>query len=68
MHLARVLRALHLIGPKLNDAPIEKRSYGRELGVFERAIWYIYWLDALLCPCDRWRIVSKAIRDVGNID
>lgn len=52
VHLARILCAFHLICLELNEPPVEKGAYGRELGVLERAVWDVGGLNAFFGPGD----------------
>jgi hypothetical protein len=55
VHLARVLRAFHLVYTKVDNAPIEEVSCGGQLCVLERTVWDILGLYAFLCPRDIWK-------------
>ena len=57
MHLARVLRALHLIGSQLDETPVEEGSDCREFLIFERAVGNVDWLNAFLSPSDCWTML-----------
>jgi hypothetical protein len=55
VHLARVLCALHLLCPKLDETPVKEVSSSGQFCILERAVWYINWLYTLLSPsnfCD----------------
>lgn len=60
VHLAAILRALHLLCMKFDDTPIEERSYRGYLLVLERAVTDSLRLDPLLRPCDICSVVSRA--------